>query len=211
MNVRSRRSIPDGDQTKVALIEAAEWLFARHGIAGVSLRQIGAAAGSANTNVVGYHFGNKQALIEAIYNFRLPAIDARRGELLEQAEIDGLGNDCLSLLRVIWLPLFEQKSVENQHTYARFLASISREGLGETRNLLDPLYPSTGKVAKRLGMILAHETPAIANMRVRMQAFMLCGALEYIDQTCPEDDAAAERIFEEALVMCARALGGSTP
>lgn len=202
-----RKKTHESEETKAGLIEAAEFLFAHHGIEGVSLRQIGVAAGSLNTNVVGYHFGNKEALIEAIYHHRLPAMDARRRELLDAADRVDLGQDCKTLLRVMWLPLFEQKSVQNQHTYARFLASISRDGLSYTRQALDPLYPATNQVAERLRAFTGRGTTTLDDVRMRMQAFMIYGALEYIDQTCPDDEIASRQIFEETVSMGALALG----
>ena len=60
----ARRRDPRREATARALIEAAESLFGQAGVDGVSTRQIGAAIGSANTNVVAYHFGAKDALIE---------------------------------------------------------------------------------------------------------------------------------------------------
>lgn len=203
----ARKRTHESEETRAGLIEAAEFLFAHHGIEGVSLRQIGVAAGSLNTNVVGYHFGNKEALIEAIYHHRLPAMDARRRELLDAADRIGLGQDCKTLLTVMWLPLFEQKSVQNQHTYTRFLASISRDGLGYTRQALDPLYPATNEVAERLRAFTGRGDTILDDVRMRMQAFMIYGALEYIDQTCPDDEKASRQIFEETVSMGALALG----
>lgn len=205
-NIRKPKVL-DGDETKVALIEAAEYLFALHGLGGVSLRQIGAAAGSANTNAVGYHFGAKEALVEAIYHHRLPALDAQRRELLEAADQNGTGRECKTLLNVMWRPLFEQKSKRNQHSYARFLSTISRDGLSATRLTLDPLYPATYEAAERLRAIAGQQTAGLNDLRVRMQAFMIYGALEYIDETCPDDEAQAQRIYDETLRMAALALG----
>ncbi|MET0908751.1 MAG: helix-turn-helix domain-containing protein, partial [Ilumatobacteraceae bacterium] len=54
------------------IVEVAERLFALHGIDGVSLRQIAAAAGTANNSAVNYHFGSKDGLITAIFQYRLP-------------------------------------------------------------------------------------------------------------------------------------------
>lgn len=196
----------DSEETKTALIEAAEFLFALNGIEGVSLRQIGVAARSLNTNVVGYHFGNKEALIEAIYHHRLPAMDARRRELLTEADEAGLGRDCTTLLKVMWLPLFEQKSAQGQHTYGRFLASISRDGLGYTRQALDPLYPATNEAAERLRAFTGRSSAMLDDLRMRMQAFMIYGVLEYIDQVCPDDEEASRQIFNETAHMGTLAL-----
>ena len=190
----------------MSLIEAAEFLFAHHGIEGVSLRQIGTFAGSLNTNVVGYYFGDKESLIKEIFHHRLPQMDARRAELLAEADRDGMGHDCARLLKVMWLPLFEQKSERNQHTYARFLASISRDGLGFIRQALDPLYPATNEAADRIRRFTEIKSPTRNALRMRMQAFMIYGALEYIDISCPDDDRAAQEIFDEAVDLCARGL-----
>ena len=51
--------------TREKIISAAEQLFAEIGFDAVSLRQIAAVAGQRNTNVVRYHFGNKEGLLKA--------------------------------------------------------------------------------------------------------------------------------------------------
>src|SRR3546814_1363010 len=55
-----------GEATRVLLIEAAERLFATRGIDGVTLAQIQLAAGQSNSSVIGYHFGSKDGLVQAI-------------------------------------------------------------------------------------------------------------------------------------------------
>jgi AcrR family transcriptional regulator len=53
--------------TKEQIVLAAEGLFAERGIEGVSLRQIGAAAGNGNNSAVQYHFGTKERLVQAVF------------------------------------------------------------------------------------------------------------------------------------------------
>ena len=67
--------------SKEQIVLTAERLFAEHGIDGISLRQIGQAAGNANNSAVQYHFGTKDNLIQAIFEYRLPYLTRRR-ELL---------------------------------------------------------------------------------------------------------------------------------
>jgi AcrR family transcriptional regulator len=64
--------------TRDCLILAAERLFGRHGVEGVSLRQIAAEAGAANNSAVHYHFGSKESLVQAIFEYRLPQLMQRR-------------------------------------------------------------------------------------------------------------------------------------
>ena len=60
MQVHGRQS---SDDTRERLIDAAESLFAEHGIGGVSLREINRAAGARNAVAVQYHFGDREGII----------------------------------------------------------------------------------------------------------------------------------------------------
>ena len=59
------RSEVQGQQTREQILDAAEALFAEHGINGVSLRAIVGAAG-ANIAAIHYHFGSRERLIEEV-------------------------------------------------------------------------------------------------------------------------------------------------
>ncbi len=52
------------------MILAAERLIAERGIDAVSLREIGATAGQRNNSAAQYHFGTKEGLVAAIYEYR---------------------------------------------------------------------------------------------------------------------------------------------
>lgn len=71
--------------TRDRLMAVAEQLFARDGYESVSVRAINAAAG-ANPAAVHYHFGSKEALVSALLERRMDALDdwrrARRDELV---------------------------------------------------------------------------------------------------------------------------------
>jgi AcrR family transcriptional regulator len=83
--------------TKEQIVRAAERLFAEHGLEGVSLRQIGAAAGNGNNSAVQYHFGSKEALVRAIFEYRLPRYDERLTFLIAERVPDDLRawTDCI--------------------------------------------------------------------------------------------------------------------
>jgi len=67
---------------ETALILAAERLFAERGIEGVALRQVNQAANQKNMSAAHYHFGSRDGLVNAVLQYRLPELDARRRELL---------------------------------------------------------------------------------------------------------------------------------
>jgi AcrR family transcriptional regulator len=202
----TKRSDPRSETTRVALIEAAESLFAQFGLEAVSMRQIGAAIGSGNTRVVAYHFGTMDDLIEAIYRYRLPAMDERRRELLHAAETAGQGNDIARLLRIICLPFFEQVDAAGSHSYGRFLFAMLKKGRGPTPLLIDDPFPVTTQIWGRIVTQLPVEG---AGLRIRMHmtnammldAFQLIDAGREMHGTLSVDD-----IFEDALAMIFAAL-----
>lgn len=69
--------------TREAILTAAERLFAEHGLAAVSNRQISEAAGQGNNTAVGYHFGTKTDLVRAIVRRHMEPIERRRADRLD--------------------------------------------------------------------------------------------------------------------------------
>lgn len=72
------------ERTRQSLIGAAEILFARHGIEGVSLNIITRAARQSNRNAIQYHFGGKNGLVQAIFDKHSPGIAHRRADLIDE-------------------------------------------------------------------------------------------------------------------------------
>ena len=206
----SRRRIdPRREATRVALIEAAESLIAEAGVEGTSTRQIGAAIGSHNTNVVAYHFGSKEALIEEIYRYRLPEIDRRRGELLEQADAAGRGGDIVELVRLFALPWFEQADSKGRHSFAGFLSGIERSGMISTRGQLTAEFPATDRVNARLASLLPAEVRDQFNFRIRTVTAMILATLQLIDREAQDDPAQAQQLFDTSIAMAAAALAAA--
>jgi AcrR family transcriptional regulator len=200
-----KRPDPRGEATRTALIEAAESLFAQGGVESVSTRQIGAAIGSSNTNVVAYHFGSKDALIREVYRYRLPQIDRRRGELLAQAEQAGRADNVHELVRVFYLPLFEQTDGEGRHSYARFISGLERSGMIATRLEVSAEFPDTEAMFLRLRDCLLPDLQGLFAARLRLVTGLVTGALyQIVSEAAGDDDAAAR--FEDALSMAAAAL-----
>lgn len=68
--------------TKQRILDAAERLFAAGGFHNTSLREVTGEAG-ANLAAVSYHFGSKEALLEAVFERRLVPLNRVRTERLE--------------------------------------------------------------------------------------------------------------------------------
>ena len=80
---------PRAARTRELILDTAERLFAEHGIASVSNRQISEAAGQSNHFAVGYHFGDRTGLVRAIVRRHTGAVEPRRAEMA--AALDGTG------------------------------------------------------------------------------------------------------------------------
>lgn len=106
--------------TRTRLVETAERLYAERGINGVSLREIGAAAGQRNTGAVRYHFGSKQGLLEAVFEHRMVGINERREAMLADTSAD---DDLPGLVAAFVLPLADMLG-DRRHPswYLRFVA-----------------------------------------------------------------------------------------
>jgi len=108
-------------KTREHLILTAERLFAENGIDSVSMRQVGAAAGQRNHSAIQYHFGTKEALVEAIWVYRMQAVNQRRLQMLESA---GPEPELRTLVEAFVYPLVEQLEEEGSY-YVRFLSQVS--------------------------------------------------------------------------------------
>jgi AcrR family transcriptional regulator len=201
-----KRDDPRRVATQVALIEAAEQLFADVGLEAVSTRQIGAAIGSLNTNVVAYHFGSKEGLIEAVFRHRLPEIDRRRGEMLLEADNAGAPLNIEALLRIFALPLYYQTDSAGRHSYACFLLALERSGLLEVRAQVSEDFPQTTQVTARLVELMPTDTVSDGQTRLRLVTNLLASALQIIDRSPGLSPDAANALFNDALAMSAAAL-----
>src|SRR5512139_388118 len=86
----SLRAIKPPHETRTRILDAAEELFMQRGFEGTSMRELTAKAG-ANLAAVNYHFGSKDALIEAVFRRRLDAMNATRIAELDRLEKDAGG------------------------------------------------------------------------------------------------------------------------
>lgn len=197
--------------TRIALIEKAEELFAQSGVDAVSLRQIGAAIGSSNTNVVGYHFGNKDALITAVFEYRIPSLETQREKLLKQLDDTGEGDRLLPLLRAFWLPLFDQVNEAGIHSYARFLGTLIRSGNNGLRHKLAGNHPATNEIMRRIRLLIPAKVTPFREERWQLSVLLVTDALRMIDETPRINKRRQREIFEDTLLMSEAAnMAGAT-
>ncbi|MDE2301239.1 MAG: TetR family transcriptional regulator [Sphingomonadales bacterium] len=107
---------------KLALILAAETIFARQGIERASLREIAAHAGQRNHHAVQYHFGSRAALVQAVFDHRMAQMEAQRAALLAEAGDAGAPGALRKVVEAIFLPQIDLIDAQGDHSYAAFLS-----------------------------------------------------------------------------------------
>jgi AcrR family transcriptional regulator len=125
------------DQTRTAILAAAERLYADRGFGDVTLRDIVAEA-NVNLAAVNYHFGSKDELIAELFVTRSLALNKERLRELREAEEAGNGRaDVAEILRALVGPTLRGcLGPENQRsTPARFMIRVSIESVPAIRRI----------------------------------------------------------------------------
>ncbi len=114
--------------TRSRILDAAENLFVEHGLDATTLRMITAEA-KANLAAVNYHFGSKEALIEAVFRRRLTWLNEQRIAALDAFEAEAKGG-----------PLKPRQIVESFFGVAIRMAADKRSGGQTFMRLLGRTY-----------------------------------------------------------------------
>jgi AcrR family transcriptional regulator len=112
----------DNIDGKTRLILAGEQLFAKNGINGASMREIATKAGQGNHAAVQYHFGSREGLVRAIFDYRMELMEPARGDMLHSAQANGHLKDARTILEIILLPQLDLQDADGNHSYASFLS-----------------------------------------------------------------------------------------
>jgi len=125
------------DQTRGAILAAAERLYADRGFGDVTLRDIVAAA-NVNLAAVNYHFGSKDELIAELFVTRSLALNRERLRELRAAEETGDGHaDVSEILRALIGPSLRGclGPEHERSTAARFMIRASIESVPPIRRI----------------------------------------------------------------------------
>jgi AcrR family transcriptional regulator len=144
------------DQTRGAILAAAERLYADRGFGDVTLRDIVAEA-NVNLAAVNYHFGSKDELIAELFVTRSLALNRERLRELRAAEERSGGRaDISDILRALVGPTLRGcLGPDNQRsTAARFMIRVSIESVPPIRRIrnreIDHLRKFVGAMRRAL-------------------------------------------------------------
>jgi AcrR family transcriptional regulator len=119
------RLTPASTQTREQLLLTGERLIAEQGFENVSLRQINTAAGQRNSSASHYHFGSKEALITAIYEYRMERLNVRRNKLLAALPPSSGPRPVIAMIEILIYPMVEEvDGSEGGHKYIQFLSQV---------------------------------------------------------------------------------------
>ena len=131
--------------TKSRIMDAAETLFISGGFESMSMRQISTAA-NVNLAAVNYHFGSKDALIQAVLARQLDLLNAQRVTMLEWFE-STLGDalTCEHVLVAMFLPAVRifRSDLPTAERYLHFLGRAYTDPSPVVRDFINGHYIET--------------------------------------------------------------------
>lgn len=110
--------------TKEQIKAAAQMLFARHGVEGVTVQQIVAAAGQRNNAALHYHFGSKEELIRQLIVDGAAVLDERRQKMLRKMAAGGGPSTIREVLLILVVPVIELAGDDRWRGYIRFTSNL---------------------------------------------------------------------------------------
>ena len=163
---------------KVALILAAEVAFARDGIDGASLREIAARAGQRNHHAVQYHFGSRQALVQAVFDYRMDQMEPARGGMLATARNGHGTGSTRSVVEAIFLPQIDLIDEHGDNSYAAFLSAYLLRYQGSRFGEFgERIAPNLGQILQMLRATMAGLPETAAQRRLVTACFMFLNIL----------------------------------
>jgi len=170
------RIAPSNFSTRERILGVAEALFARHGFAGASLRQVTAAA-KVNLAAVNYHFGSKESLIEEVFRRRLDELNRHRLDALARVQAKGSEQQLEDVLDAFIRPALEQSMDSAGGTaFVRVLARAYAEHDERLRKFLSDNY---GHVLREFANAFARLLPHLGKEELYWRLDIVAGALTY--------------------------------
>jgi len=175
----SLRAVKPQHETRTRILDAAEELFMLHGFEGTSMRLLTSRAG-VNLAAVNYHFGSKDALIEALFRRRLDPMNAARIAELERIETEAKGRTLApeEIIRAFVgqsLRLIEDTK-SGGRSFIRLLGRTYTEPAKAIRALIGQLYAPT---MERYKAALERALPHMPREELVWRMHFMFGTLSY--------------------------------
>lgn len=148
----------------------------------MSLRQIRLEASAANNSAISYHFSDREKLVGAIWEHRLPMLEKMRRRMLDDLHARNLQQDAKSILRVLVMPNCDLRDGDGVHRYAAFFRHVLRWRPGGAIRRAELRATPASSEALALYHALRPDIPyALMNHRLRY------GSCLFFDMLCDRD------------------------
>ena len=202
------RPVKPQHETRTRILDAAEELFMQHGFEGTSMRQLTARAG-VNLAAVNYHFGSKDALIEAVFKRRLDPMNAERVAALDALEKDGPALASVDIIRAFVVPSLRliEDAKGGGRNFIRLLGRTYTEPAKAVRALIGQMYaPTMERYTRALERALPQMPPDELVWRMHFMFGTLAYTLAATDTVqliagCKPEDRYDARLLEERLTV----------
>ena len=204
----SLRAVKPPHETRTRILDAAEELFMQHGFEGTSMRLLTTRA-AVNLAAVNYHFGSKDALIEAVFRRRLDPMNAARLGALEKLETEAAGR-ALAPEAIIRAFVGESlRMIEDAkgggRNFIRLLGRTYTEPAKSIRALIGQMYAPT---MERYKAALERALPQMPREELVWRMHFMFGTLSYtlaatdavqLIAGCKPEDRYDARLLEDRL------------
>ncbi|HXJ09773.1 MAG TPA: TetR family transcriptional regulator [Burkholderiales bacterium] len=202
------RAVKPPHETRTRILDAAEELFMLHGFEGTSMRLLTSKAG-VNLAAVNYHFGSKDALIEALFRRRLDPMNAARSAELARLEEEANGRplaaDAIIRAFVGQSLRHMEDTKSGGRNFIRLLGRTYTEPTKPIRVLIGQLYAPT---MERYKNALERALPHMPREELVWRMHFMFGTLSYtlaatdtvqLIAGCKPEDRYDARLLEERL------------
>ena len=198
----SLRAVKPQHETRTRILDAAEELFMQHGFEGTSMRLLTAKA-DVNLAAVNYHFGSKDALIEALFRRRLDPMNTERMAALDAIE-DPSAEKIIRAFVGPSLRLIEDAKGGGRN-FIRLLGRTYTEPAKQVRALIGQMYAPT---MERYKAALERALPQMPRDELVWRMHFMFGTLAYtlaatdtvqLIAGCKPEDRHDAQLLEERL------------
>ena len=161
--------------TKDRILGAAEELFAQHGFAGTSLRQVTSRA-DVNIAAVNYHFGSKENLVNELFRRRMEEMSKQRLAALHQAT-ETAPSQLDAILAAFVEPALAM--AQDRHGGGAFIRVIARAYAESNDGLRKFLSDQHGHVLREFAKAISTCVDGLSKEELYWRLDFLSGSLTY--------------------------------
>ena len=193
-----------GQRTRDALLDEGALLFARHGVARVTARQLHEAVGARNESALHYHFGSIDGLVAEIVKLHVDAVEVRRAPLVASIVAEERTGELRVLVHALAAPMAEDLDTPLGRAHLRIVAQVSHPALAYEMPFRVSDTPAGASVVKWLWHALDGLPEAVRTERMALLRAQLISGFglraQLLDDQPSDDEPVATQLFVENMI-----------